>query len=149
MSSFHVCVMRGGWAITMLVREKDSRKKTEDIVYYIILIINFIFSSIRSSTYPIKQLHSCCSECSPTLNYESHILESSQMSQCADGPWPAPMSLRFSGKYGIDRVPQRLSTSRDGHKVSVNYNSLIKCALDALCQTHIETHTRNHTRREN
>lgn len=51
MSTFHVWVMRGGWAITMLVREKDSRKKTEDIVYYISLVINFIFSSVRSSNF--------------------------------------------------------------------------------------------------
>jgi len=50
------------------------------------------------------------------------------------------MTLRFGGKYGIDRVPQRLPTSRDGHKVSVDYNSLIKCALDALCHTHTHTH---------
>lgn len=51
MSTFHVWVIRGGWAITKLVREKDSRKKTEDIVYYISLVINFIFSSIHSSNF--------------------------------------------------------------------------------------------------
>lgn len=47
MSTFHVWVTR----ITKLVREKDSRKKTEDTVYYISLVINFIFSSIRSSNF--------------------------------------------------------------------------------------------------
>lgn len=139
MSTFHVCVMRGGWAITMLIREKDSRKKTEDIAYYISPIVDFILSSIRSSVRAISIL------LQRLLTYVKVL----RRPQHADGPWPAPMTLRFCGNDGIVRVPQWLSTSRDGHKVSVNYNSLIKCALDAVCHTHMEKHTRNHARREN
>ncbi len=127
MSTFHVCVMRGGWAITMLVREKDSRKKTEDIAYYISPIVDFILSSIRSSVRATSIL------LQRLLTYVKVL----RRPQHADGPWPAPMTLRFCGNDGIVRVPQWLSTSRDGHKVSVNYNSLIKCALDAVCHTHM------------
>jgi len=45
MSTFHVCACNERWVSNHVIfREKDSRKKTEDIVYYIILII---FSSIH------------------------------------------------------------------------------------------------------
>ncbi len=86
MSTFHVCVMRGGWAITMLVREEDSHKMTEDIAYYISpidnLIISCICSSIRATSILLQRL----------LTYVKVL----RQPQHADGPWPGPMTLTMT-----------------------------------------------------